>query len=91
MKVDEIINLPQKKLNAGLLHVYKTKQKNVTLLGSDWPFLIREALKETASEQGWQANFMSKPHPKVSTVLFFLNSFCYSSNSMLFINNVTDI
>ena len=31
------------------------------IIGGDWPFLIREALKETASEYGMQANFMSKP------------------------------
>ena len=30
-------------------------------VGGDWLFLIREALKETASEYGMQANFMSKP------------------------------
>ncbi len=54
-----------------LVRIKVIEQNNLTISGSDWPFLIREALKETASEQGWQANFMSKPHPKVSIVLVF--------------------
>jgi len=30
------------------------------ILGGDWPFLIREALKEVAASQGKEANFMSR-------------------------------
>ena len=34
--------------------------------GGDWPFLIREALKEMASRSGMFANFMGRPWPKDS-------------------------
>ena len=31
------------------------------LQGGDWPFLIREAIKETAQAHNWTANFMGRP------------------------------
>lgn len=34
------------------------------ILGADWPFVIRSALKEQASQAGLVANFMSRPWPK---------------------------
>ena len=37
------------------------------ILGADWPFLIKEALKETASARGLTANFMGRPWAKDGT------------------------
>ena len=37
------------------------------ILGADWPFIIRGALKDCAAKAGLTANFMGRPFPKDQT------------------------